>query len=57
MDWKEDRWFASHHYKNLNDDFKQWWLGYYGLPEEYDDTHEYWTRCAFSLVGWNNKTT
>lgn len=56
VNWTSDSWFAKHHAKELTEDFKVWWLGFYGPPKAYEDTHdtqhEYWTRCAFALKGW-----
>jgi hypothetical protein len=58
VDWCVDSWFAQHHAASLTDEFKRWWILFYGHPSQYagDDTesrHNYWVRCAFSLIGWN----
>lgn len=57
IDWESDRWFTMNHAANLTPEFKVWWLDYYGYPREYDKSQggldEYWTRCAFALMGWN----
>ena len=53
MNWRSDEWFAKHHERKLTNDFKAWWVGHYGTPEQNDDDqHEYWVRCAFALMGW-----
>ena len=52
VNWTADQWFEKHHAGSLTDEFKAWWIGYYGRPEDYEDNHEYWTRCAFSFQGW-----
>lgn len=56
IDWESNRWFVSNHAANLTPEFKVWWRMYYGCLEEYtgsDGVDEYWTRCAFALMGWN----
>ena len=67
VNWSVDTWFAKYHTADLTDDFKAWWISYYGCPDVYDGTEdeqrEYWTRCAFAMRGWlaartpNNKLT
>lgn len=56
IDWQADPWFAKHHANQLTEEFKVFWLEYYGVPDDYaaieDEQHEYWVRCAFALVGW-----
>ena len=59
MDWNADEWFVKHHADKLDDEFKAWWVDYYGEPSAYvdsgdseEDQHEYWVRCAFALIGW-----
>jgi hypothetical protein len=56
INWTADEWFAKHHADKLTDEFKSWWVGYYGAPSEYyqarPEQDEYWTRCAFALTGW-----
>ena len=56
VDWTKDSWFAKYWAQNLTDDFKVWWIGYYGPPSDYEDSYseqsEYWGRCSFSLAGW-----
>lgn len=56
VNWTEDKWFSKYHAKNVTDEFKAWWVGYYGVPGDYGDsegaTHEYWKRCAFAWMGW-----
>ena len=52
----KDHWFLKYHYENLTPAFTEWWVGYYGTPEQYD-THpgeldDYWIRCGFALIGW-----
>jgi hypothetical protein len=61
IDWKEDGWFARFYYQDLNAEFKTWWVSHYGLSKDYGegepgDMHEYWVRCAFSLMGWNERS-
>ena len=55
-DWLADRWFTKYHAAELTSEFKAWWVGYYGIPCDYnigeDDQSEYWVRCAFALQGW-----
>jgi hypothetical protein len=59
--WTEDEWFARYCAASLTDEFKTWWLGYYGRPGDYEDNageqHEYWVRCAFALQGWKAART
>jgi hypothetical protein len=64
---KMDANFFKNHYKNLREDFINWWLNYYGNPSVYitaskkdgimeeDVLSEYFIRCAFALIGWNSK--
>ena len=56
VDWCADDWFAKFHAGNLTAEFCEWWLNEYGRPEEFEEDfeeqHEYWTRCAFALMGW-----
>ena len=56
VNWTADEWFAKYHAESLTDEFRTWWIGYYGIPGDYEDNygeqHEYWTRCAFALRGW-----
>ena len=58
MNWQADKWFTKHHADKLDDEFKAWWIFFYGEPS-YGDTeaeqHEYWIRCAFTLTGWRAK--
>lgn len=64
QDWSSDAWFVKYHADKLSEDFKAWWLDYYGAHTDYllegDEHHEYWVRCAFAWNGWcaalNNKT-
>jgi hypothetical protein len=60
MDWMADEWFKNHHEHDLTEEFKTWWVSYYGVPSDYDasdsEQHEYWVRCAFALTGWNART-
>jgi hypothetical protein len=57
IDWKADRWFAEFHHHNLNADFKLWWVSVRGAPDncEEDTVKEYWIKCAFALMGWNER--
>ena len=59
MDWNADEWFVKHHADHLDNEFKTWWISFYGEPSSYDDSedeqHEYWVRCAFALTGWRAK--
>ena len=56
VNWYADSWFAKFHAAGLNNEFKTWWVSFYGCPEDYqdneDEQHEYWVRCAFALGGW-----
>ena len=56
VNWSADRWFTESAAADLTDEFKAWWIEYYGCPHEYDgdedEQHEYWKRCAFALRGW-----
>ena len=53
MNWEIDEWFAKHHAHNLDDEFKAFWIFFYGEPsDDEDEQHEYWVRCAFTLTGW-----
>ena len=57
MNWKADEWFTKHHYNKLSEDFKKWWIAFYGestcYVNESEEQQEYWRRCAFALAGWN----
>lgn len=57
MSWMADVWFSKYYAADLTDDFKVWWLDYYGCPDDYDNSEdeqqEYWRRCAFAWMGWN----
>ena len=56
MNWEIDKWFTKHHAHNLDDEFKAFWILFYGELLDYadskDEQHEYWVRCAFTLTGW-----
>ena len=56
VDWSKDPWFAKYRSQNLTDDFKVWWVSYYGPPSDYEDSYneqsEYWVRCGLCLAGW-----
>jgi hypothetical protein len=52
INWLENPWFAKYQIPALTDEFKEWWTEFYGSPADYDDQDEYWTRCAFALMGW-----
>ena len=56
VNWMADDWFARCHAYNLTDEFRAWWIAEYGPPSSYpqedDEQHEYWTRCAFAWIGW-----
>ena len=56
MNWNEDDWFAAYHAPKLTEEFKAWWVQFYGVPSGFDNSyleqHEYWLRCAFALSGW-----
>ena len=56
VNWHADDWFSKCYTAILTDDFKKWWISFYGIPSDYDDSyneqHEYWVRCAFALKGW-----
>jgi len=60
INWNTDSWFASHLADKLTEDFKAWWVEFYGRPEQYegapDEQDEYWVRCAFAWHGWNART-
>lgn len=57
INWREDAWFATHHANAVTDDFKRWWLEYYGAPSQYEgERDEYWVRCAFAWLGWKAAT-
>ena len=57
INWEKDEWFVQYHTQNLTQEFKDWWVAYYGVPSDYHDSEceqeEYWSRCGFSLMGWN----
>jgi hypothetical protein len=63
IDWKSDDWFDAHYSHLLTPEFEQWWVGFYGTPEDYvasmrdfqegdPGQHEYFIRAAFALNGW-----
>lgn len=58
IDWGANIWFSEYHLANITEEFKGWWLDYYGKPSEYsqteDEQDEYWVRCAFAWIGWSN---
>lgn len=57
INWHANSWFAKCHADNLTEEFKAWWVEFYGPPEQYegapDEQDEYWVRCAFAWNGWN----
>ena len=56
IDWTADVWFGRYHAQDLTQEFKEWWVDYYGAPSDYEDSYseqdEYWKRCGFCLIGW-----
>lgn len=54
--WHADSWFAKYYADVLTEEFKVWWVEFYGPPEQYEDApdeqEEYWVRCAFAWNGW-----
>ena len=56
VDWNADTWFAKTFSRKLTEEFKTWWVSFYGTPADYldnsDEQHEYWARCAFAFMGW-----
>ena len=56
VDWLADWWFAKFHAADLTDEFKAWWVAYYGVPHDFnpslDSQATYWIRCSFALQGW-----
>lgn len=57
VDWEADEWFAKHCNDRLTEDFKYWWISWYGTPGDFkmqncEELHEYWLRCGFALQGW-----
>lgn len=52
----KDFWFLRHHIYFLTPEFCHWWVGYYGTPEQCEETEveqeEYYVRMAFALKGW-----
>lgn len=59
IDWHSDPWFAKHHADSITDDFKAWWLDFYGPPTQYVgnpwELKTYWVRCAFAWHGWKGR--
>ena len=57
VNWHEDYWFDKYYAGTITDEFKTWWLGFYGRPDIYkdkpDEIESYWVRCAFAWNGWN----
>ncbi len=54
----KDDWFNEHHVKHITQEFIDWWIGYYGVPMDYDSREiidEYYIRMAFALSGWRAK--
>ena len=53
----KDDWFNKHHVKDITQEFINWWIGYYGVLDDYDarEIDEYYVRMAFALAGWNAK--
>jgi len=48
-----DKWFNKFHTENLSQEFIDWWVEFYGVPDDYHgDSHEYYIRMAFALMGW-----
>jgi hypothetical protein len=56
INWTADRWFADSFAFEITDEFKAWWVKYYGSPSAYtqesDEQDEYWVRCSFAWAGW-----
>ena len=61
VNWTSDDWFAKHHASNVSDEFKAWWIEFYGTPDNYEkeegEQHEYWIRCAFAWFGWRGHSS
>lgn len=57
FDGMRDDWFNKYHVKDVTQEFIDWWIGYYGVPGDYErkGQHEYYIRMAFSLAGWRAK--
>lgn len=49
----KDAWFDTHWAAKVTPEFAVWWRGYYGTPDAYAETHEYFIRMAFALQGWS----
>lgn len=60
INWSADSWFAHFHAEQVSEEFKDFWIGYYGDPSQYQDSedelHEYWVRCAFAWIGWSARS-
>jgi hypothetical protein len=55
INWNADEWFSKYHANNITDAFKEWWVVFYGYPQDYSEDHdEYWIRCGFAWLGWKN---
>ncbi len=60
-----DDWFIKFHRNHLTLPFCEWWLHFYGSLDNYvkeatefdreEDSHDYYIRMAFALMGWNAK--
>lgn len=50
----EDEWFTRYHSQTLKNtvNFSEWWVDFYGKPDDYGEVNEYWIRCGFALMGW-----
>lgn len=60
MDWYTDEFFRAFLQRRkivLTPEFQEWWINYYGKPDDYledeNEQHEYWVRCSFALAAWD----
>ncbi|MBI5683585.1 MAG: hypothetical protein HZC54_00760 [Verrucomicrobia bacterium] len=60
VNWTSDEWFARECAGEITEEFKAWWVSYYGVPGDYgdvgDSTAEYFVRCAFAWRGWKARS-
>ena len=60
VNWSANAWFAKHYGHKAPEEFKAFWLEYYGPPSDYSEDggeqDEYWRRCGFCLIGWLGAT-
>jgi len=48
----KDEWFDKYWADKVTPEFAAWWNFVYSVPEDYEDSAEYFVRMSFALRGW-----